>query len=351
MDEELKDVPTKTVGKMKETLKHLVEKYAMNDGEPLSIFLWGGPGIGKSAIVRQIVEELDMDLERCFKDQRLQQVDPVDLRGLPFPNDEGRLEFHPPSFLPSGGRGVLFLDELNLAPQQVQAAAYELVLDRKLGDDYRLPDDWVVIAAGNRAGDRAFVNPMAAPLANRFVHWEVVPNLENWKEWAYEEGIRSEVIGFLNFKSEMLYKFDPERNAEAFPTPRTWEKVSKLMDDGLTGERELGAAVGVGAAAEFKAFLEVQEDLPNIERMLEGEMEFEVPREPDCLHATISSMVDKVRGLPELTGRLMDYANAIPNDLVEFSVVLVKDALRADIPVQKTDGYSQFVDDKGEFII
>jgi len=349
MDEGLKGVPTKSVGKMKETLKHLVKKYTTDGSEPLPIFMWGGPGIGKSSIVRQVVEELGMDVEKNFKDQRLQQIDPVDLRGLPFPGNDGRLEFHPPSFLPDDGKGVLFLDELNLAPQQVQAAAYELVLDRKLGDDYHLPDDWVVIAAGNRAGDRAFVNPMAAPLANRFVHWEVVPRLEDWKGWAYGAGVRSEVIGFLNFKSGMLYKFNPERNEEAFPTPRTWESVSKLMDDGLVEENELAAAVGVGAAAEFMAFMEVQEDLPDVDKILEGE--FEIPQEPDRLHATISSLVDNVRDRPEMAGRLVEYANAIPDHLVEFSVVLMKDAMRADIPVQRTDEFKDFVGDKEELII
>jgi len=349
MDEGLKGVPTKSVGKMKETLKHLVKKYTMDGSDPIPIFIWGGPGIGKSSIVKQVVDELGMDLERCFKDQRLQQIDPVDLRGLPFPGDDGRLEFHPPSFLPEEGRGVLFFDELNLAPQQVQAAAYELVLDRKLGDDYQLPDDWVVVAAGNRAGDRAFVNPMAAPLANRFIHWEVVPELEDWKKWAYEVGVRSEVIGFLNFKSEMLYKFDLERNEEAFPTPRTWEKVSKLMDDGLMGERELASAVGVGSAAEFMAFLRIKEDLPDVDKILEGE--FEIPQQPDRLHATLSSIVDKVRDRPELAERLMEYANAIPNDLVEFSVMLVKDAVRAEIPVQNTDEFKDFVGDKEELLL
>jgi len=354
-------VPTKSIGEMKKTLKRLIKKYCIDDGrEPPSAFLWGGPGIGKSSIVKQSVKELGMDLENCFKDQRLQQIDPVDLRGLPFPNDDGRLQYHPPSFLPDesgkGIRGVLFLDELNLAPQQVQSAAYELILDRKLGDNYHLPDDWMVIAAGNRAGDKAFVNPMSAPLANRFIHWEVVPDFKEWKEWGLQKNssnshqrIRSEIIGFLNFKSEMLYQFDPERSGEAFPTPRSWENVSKLMEDGLDGEKELAAAVGMGAATEFMSFLEMQNELPKVNKILEGD--FKIPKEPDKLHAIISSLVDRVKDKPGLAGRLVEYANHIPDDRTEFSIVLVKDAMRADIPVQETNQFKEFAREKEELIL
>jgi len=346
---ELTQVPTKSVGETKETLKCLIKKYIKEDSDPIPVYLWGGPGIGKSSIVKQSVKELGMDPEECFQDQRLQQIDPVDLRGLPFPNDDGRLEYHPPSFLPENGRGVLFLDELNLANQQVLASAYELILDRKLGDDYHLPDDWMVIAAGNRAGDRAFVSSLAAPLANRFIHFEVTPQLEDWKEWAYEVGIKSEIISFLNFKSEMLYQFDPERSGEAFPTPRSWENVSKLMESGLREENELAAAVGMGAATEFISFLELQNELPDVENILEGD--FAIPNEPDKLHAIISSLVDRVKDQPTLAGRLVEYANSIPDERTEFSVVLIRDALRAGISVQETDEFKEFVDEKGELIL
>lgn len=349
MNSEMKQVQTKTVGEAKQILKRLTGKCIKDGHDPMPVFLWGGPGIGKSAIVRQLVEELDMDPEKSFIDQRLQQIDPVDLRGLPYPNEEGRLEYNPPTFLPDHGKGILFLDELNLAPKQVQAAAYELVLDRKLGDSYHLPDGWMVIAAGNRTGDKAFVNPMAAPLANRFIHWEVGPTLEDWKEWAYEENIESDIIGYLNFKPRMLYQFDPERSEHAFPTPRTWERVSDLMKMGFHDEEEIAGAIGQGAAAEFKSFVELREKLPDIDKIFEGD--FEVPDEPDLLYATISSLVEKAREKPELGNRLVEYANRMPEDRAEFSIVLVKDAIRAGIPVQETEEFKEFVEGRKEFIL
>ncbi len=349
MIERSKHIPSKTVGEMKITLKELIRLYTLKNHKPCSTFMWGGPGIGKSAIVRQAVEELGMDPEESFIDQRLQQIDPVDLRGLPRINDAGSFEYCPPEFLPTEGRGVLFLDELNLAPQQVQAAAYELVFDRKLGSGYRLPDGWMVIAAGNRSGDRAFVNPMSSPLANRFIHWQVVPDLDDWKEWAYEEGINSDIIGFLNYRHDMLYRFDPERSGHAFPTPRTWERVSDLMELGMDKQEDIASAVGMGAAAEFVAFLNVREELPDVEKILEGE--FEVPREPDVLNATISSIIDKAKNRPELAENVVGFANEISDPLAEFSVVMVKDAIKAGIPVQQTSEYKDFVADRGDLIL
>lgn len=339
-------VERKTVAEAKWAVKRLIELATSGEKTP-PLFLWGGPGIGKSSIVKQAVEELGMNPEESFVDQRLQQIDPVDLRGIPGLKDEGHFIYHHPAFLPTDGRGVLFLDELNLAPQAVQAAAYELILDRKLGDSYHLPDEWMVIGAGNRAGDRAYVNPMSAPLANRFIHWEVEPNLDDWKEWAYGVGIRSEVIGFLNFKPRMLYQFDPERNECAFPTPRSWEMVSDLMSMGL--EDGIAGAIGTGVATEFKSFLELREELPDVDGILEGE--FVIPERPDVLHATITSLVDKAGGDVSKAARLVEYANAIPENKVEFSVLLMKDAIRSDVPVKKTEEFERFIAEKKEFIL
>jgi MoxR-like ATPase len=131
------------------------------------VFLWGGTGIGKSAIVRQLATSLNLPLQ----DVRALLLDPVDLRGLPFLGSDGRSRWATPEFLPKDGEGILFLDELNAAPAMVQASCYQLVLDRKLGE-YTLPDGWAIIAAGNRDSDRAVTTRMPSPLRNRFVHLE-----------------------------------------------------------------------------------------------------------------------------------------------------------------------------------
>ena len=174
------------------------------------VFVWGGPGIGKSALIRQLAEALKVTL----RDVRALLLDPVDLRGLPFLGSDGRSKWATPEFLPQDGAGILFLDELNAAPAMVQASCYQLVLDRKLGE-YVLPEGWAIIAAGNRDSDRGVTTRMPTPLRNRFVHLEFEVDIQEWSEWAIQAGIRPEVIAFLRFRPELISAFD--RDAHAFP--------------------------------------------------------------------------------------------------------------------------------------
>ena len=154
-------------------------------------FLWGPPGIGKSSIVKQISTAKSLQ----FIDLRLSLMDPTDLKGIPFyDKHEHHSVWAPPSFLPKSGEGILFLDELNSAPPAVQASAYQLILDRQVGE-YKLPDGWAIVAAGNRETDRGVVYKMPTPLANRFVHLEMEVDVNDWKDWAFSTGI--EVKTFL----------------------------------------------------------------------------------------------------------------------------------------------------------
>ncbi|MHA1167314.1 MAG: hypothetical protein ACTSRU_05795 [Candidatus Hodarchaeales archaeon] len=172
-------------------------------------------------------------------------------------------EWVPPSDLPRNGKGILFLDELNLAPPSVQHAAYQLILNRKLGD-YHLPQGWFCVAAGNRVEDRAHVSDLPSPLANRFVHFDLdVPPLKLWNEWAWNKGIDERIIAFLQWKSEWLFHFEPDKNQRSFPTPRTWERCSDLIksinhntEKDLAKIRDLATmAVGLNASGEFIAFI------------------------------------------------------------------------------------------------
>ncbi len=179
------------------------------------VFIWSGPGCGKSSIVAQLAKTLEIPLQ----DVRALLLDPVDLRGLPFLGSDGRSKWATPEFLPQDGSGILFLDELNSAPAMVQASCYQLVLDRKLGE-YTLPEGWAIIAAGNRDSDRAVTTRMPTPLRNRFVHLELEVDVQEWSEWAIQEGIRPELIAFLRFRPELLSQ--PDKDAHAFPSPRSW---------------------------------------------------------------------------------------------------------------------------------
>lgn len=235
-----------------------------------AMFVWGPPGVGKSSIIKQVAKEHNLKVI----DLRLSQIESADLRGIPFPDKETkRLVWWTPEFLPQEGKGFFFLDELNLADLSVQAVAYQLILDRRVGN-YELPTGWYVLAAGNRKEDAVNVFDLPDPLVSRFVHFEVVPDLDIWIEWAIKEGIAEEIVAYLKYKPDNFISIKPERISLAYPCPRTWEFANRMWK--LTKNDEMiASAVGVSVAADFKAFLEVYNELPNIERALEtGEIEF-----------------------------------------------------------------------------
>lgn len=246
-------------------LKRFVKTIVEQD-KKIPVMIWSAPGIGKSASVKQVAQELGIG----FIDLRLSLLNPVDLRGLPLVNREThKAEWLPPDFLPGGDetpeRGILFLDEINLAPASVMAAGYQLILDRELGE-YKLPNGWVVIAAGNRAKDQANVTKFPTPLANRLVHVELEPDVEEWRLWAFSNNIAPEIIAFISKLPQFLFEM-PRAGEVAFPTPRSWENASKLF---LSGIKDISPSVGEGVSAEFNAFLNVYKELPDIQEVLTG---------------------------------------------------------------------------------
>jgi hypothetical protein len=308
-----------TIGELKGLLKACHKAW-------LPVFLWGPPGVGKSAMIRWLAKELGIDLI----DLRLALLNPVDLRGFPWLDKEtSQTRWMPPVFLPKEGAGILFIDELNAAPPAVQAAAYQLILDRALGE-YKLPEGWWIVAAGNRGTDRALVYDMPSALRNRMVHLEVEPSVDDWLDWAWEHNIDSRIIAFINFKNAMLFQFDPKVHKRAFPTPRSWEFVSRLLVVHAPNLDLVAGAVGEGAAHEFMAFVKVMDKLPSAQDVLEGK-KIEVPKEPSCLYALAGSLVGKLQGLTgkkhlEAARKVIKFcAEELPP---EFAVLTVKDYAR-----------------------
>ncbi|MGI0133270.1 MAG: AAA family ATPase [Thermoplasmata archaeon] len=313
-------------------LHHLLAAHLAVRWPPL--FIWGPPGVGKSSVVRQVADAEKL----AVIDLRMLLLDPVDLRGLPMPH-EGKVRWSPPEFLPDGGRGILFLDELNAAPPLVQASVYQLVLDRKVGE-YALPDGWYVVAAGNRESDQSIAHAMPSALLSRFEHLELVPDLESWREWAYGASIDPSVIGFLEFRPTLLY--DYRDDSKAFPCPRTWEMVSRVLALNVTDE-ELGHAlegcVGPAAATEFDLYRKSLRQLPKLERILKGEDL--LPADAAVGYAVVTGLVARFGAEPRNAARLIAYARRLgAGGFRELEVLLVRDLLRRHPEVGTTAAFT-----------
>jgi hypothetical protein len=315
------------------TIKSLVE-------QKVPTFLWGAPGIGKSSIVKQIAE----DKRVGFIDLRLALMDPTDLKGIPFYDKESHTAlWAPPAFLPRDGEGILFLDELNSAPPSVQASAYQLILDRKVGE-YELPEGWAIVAAGNREGDRGVTYRMPSPLANRFVHFEMEVDVQDWRLWAYKKGLDERVISYISYRSEHLFTFDAKSDIKSFATPRSWEYVNKILKSTITKELLLdtiSGAVGRDVAVSFLSFAKVMNKLPDIENILKtgsGEYSDEV----DVLYAISTGLVSGYlkSQSEERLENLLRYTLELKS---EFAVMIVQDLQRGGVRMEHSEVFKEWV--------
>ena len=309
----------------------------------LPVFIWGAPGIGKSSIVKQIAEHKELE----FLDLRLSLLDPTDLKGIPFfdaKTQEG--VWAKPSFLPSDpdSRGILFLDEINTAPPAVQASAYQLILDRKVGE-YELPRGWSIIAAGNRENDRGIVYRMPPPLANRFVHFEMEVDFDDWKAWAYSAKIESAIIGYLAYDKSMLFTFDPTSNEKAFATPRSWEYVDSIVKSGIDTDLildSISGAVGREAAVGYSSFKKVMKQLPDLNIILDGTLTELEEEDHKVLMALAIGLVNALRENPsdEAIEHVLDFSLQLPG---EFAIMLVKDMQQNGLDVEGSVAWSEWV--------
>jgi hypothetical protein len=260
------------------------------------IFLWGPPGIGKSDIIKQ----LGTELEAHVIDVRLSLWEPTDIKGIPyFDSNINKMVWAPPLELPDAEMAkqhkqiVLFMDEMNSAAPAVQAAAYQLVLNRRVGT-YQLPDNVVMVAAGNRETDKGVTYRMPAPLANRFVHLEMTCDWDDWNEWAVENRVHKDVVGFLTFSKKDLYDFDPKSASRAFATPRSWSFVSELLIDDDTDADTLtdlvSGSVGEGLAVKFMAHRKVARKMPNPTDILSGKVKKMESKEISAMYSLTVSL-------------------------------------------------------------
>lgn len=273
------EIQTRSV-KLSELTKYAKHHFATKR----PVMVWGPPGIGKSETFEGIKESYEAaGLRAKLIDARLSLWEPTDLKGYPYYDKEAnKMRFSAPDELPDEAMAaeydiiILFLDELNGAAPATQAAAYQLILNRAIGT-YKLPDNVVIAAAGNRETDKGVTYRMPKPLANRFLHYEVRVDFEDWFDWAVKHNIHPDVVGYLTTFKEDLYNFDANSAERSFATPRSWTFVSDTVQDvaGFTEEEVtdmVAAAIGEGKALKFKAHREIAGQLPNPSDILAGKV-------------------------------------------------------------------------------
>ncbi len=360
------NLPNMSVEKIVDTLSRAYcEVIARGESVKLlpSVMMWGAPGIGKSQAVRQIGDAIRAKTGKTVHvtDVRLLLFNPIDLRGIPTANEDKTLAIwlKPQIFqMDESDRvvNILFLDEISAAPPSVQAAAYQITLDRVVGE-HKLPDNCIVIAAGNRVTDKSVAYKMPKALANRLLHIEVEGSFESWQRWAVKNGINRRVLGYLSFRRDRLFGFRQDSDDLAFATPRSWEMVSNIMnhvseDLDVVGQM-VGGLVGIAETIEFKSYCKIYADLPSMTDIFSGRTKT-VPRDTDRLYAVVTSMIAYAREHSSdifAIGNSLKYASLMPSDFARMLIhgyMIMKpdyDRILTEIPE-----YRDFIRVRGEWL-
>jgi hypothetical protein len=314
----------------------LIKLLMLNVEDRQPTHIWGATGIGKSVITRELAKTIDYQ----FLDFRASTRDTTDLMGLP-KTDGDMTRWVPPSFLPREGKGIFFMDELTSATPLMQAACYQLVLDRSIGE-YFLPEEWVVFAAGNPPSERGVSFSMPRPLRNRFAHFELVFDHEDWRTWCGVAGIEPEVVAFDRLRPQFMDDVDPASNAYSSATPRSMEFMSKKLSQakrhGLPYDNlmlsQFCSCVGVPAGTEFFNFLQMYTSLPSVTEILR-----------DPLKARISDEVSFSIAISTALGRVITDKNIsaavayLDRMEPEYKVFALHDAANRDKSITSTKEY------------
>ena len=326
------------------------------------VFMWGPPGIGKSDIVKQIGDEQ----EREVIDVRLSLWEPTDIKGIPYYNSQANtMSWAPPAELPTDpdSTAILFLDELNSAAPATQAAAYQLVLNRRVGT-YVLPKGVSIVAAGNRETDKGVTYRMPAPLANRFLHLELRTDFEDWLQWATNNKVHEQVVGYVGFAKQDLYDFDPKSASRSFATTRSWSFVSELLQDEDLPENTLtdlvAGAVGEGLAVKFMAHRKVAKQMPNPTEILSGKVDKCNIKEISAMYSlTISLCYElqeadkkKVKGWDDMADNFFKFMmDNFPTELVVMGAKVALTNYNLPFDASKLKHFDKFHDKYGKYII
>ena len=334
------------------------------------VFLWGPPGIGKSDVVAEIAQEIGGHVI----DLRMAQMEPTDIRGIPYFNKEnGKMDWAAPVELPDEELAsqypvvVLFLDEMNSAPPAVQAAGYQLILNRRVGK-YKLPDNVVIVAAGNRDSDKGVTYRMPMPLANRFIHLEMRPDFTSWQTWAVKNNVHKDVVGYLSFAKNDMYDFDAKSSSRAFATPRSWCFVSDLLkdEDNMDTDTQfnlVAGAVGEGLAVKFMAHRKISGKMPEPSDILEGKVKDLAVKEISAMYSLTISMCYELKDavtnkkvdnkkFHEMAQNFIDYMmNNFETELVVMGAKIALKTYELPIEPSQVKNFDEFHKKYGKYIV
>lgn len=326
------------------------------------IFLWGPPGVGKSDIVKQLGD----DSGRNVIDVRLSLWEPTDIKGIPYYDPEKKtMVWASPDELPKlfDDTSILFLDEMNSAVPATQAAAFQLILNRRIGQ-YVLPPGVSIVAAGNREGDKGVTHRMPAPLKNRFIHLEVEANYDDWLLWATGNDQPAQVISYLEYAKQDLYAFDPKSPETAFATPRTWSMVSDLVRDDDLDDSVLhtlvAGSIGAGLAAKFMAHRKIVGLLPKPEDVLDGTATTFAVKEISAMYSMVISCCYELQStfkrsddkyVEKFDNFLLFMMNNMPAELVVTGMRMVAAKFKLNTPTQQLKHFNRFNKEHGGYVL
>jgi len=303
------------------------------------VFIWGAPGIGKSALVQRFADAVGMECVSLLGSQ----LAPEDLLGIPrIDGDCSR--FYPPAGIVRAAPFVLFLDELNASSHEIQKAFYSLILEQRVGE-YRLPKGTVVIGAGNRAKDAAIVKPMPSALVNRLAHIHLRADHRQWLAWAAQEGnIHPWVFEYIGMRPDHLWS-EPPKHEEPFSTPRSWHMLSDALHSFGNGvQEEMVEALAYGLlspahAGHFKGYLKQVHQKHALHVILKGDAGWPAdPANRDVLYFLAQSFRAHLRKeLPQdeasvraQHGALALRAKDMLRDLARISVEIAQSVMSED---------------------
>jgi len=328
------------------------EAFVLNDSisKHPSIFLEGKPGVGKSQSIHQIAERLEKSTGKkvVVTDIRLLLFNPVDLRGIPIADKEKGVAIwlKPQIFnLDESAKtiNIVFLDELTAAPISVQAAAYQIVLDRRLGE-HTLPDNTFVVAAGNGPNDAAISQAMPSALKNRFIHFKIEEDLDSWKLWANNH-IHPRILEFLDYYPHEFTSTSMKTSSNIIVTPRSWETLSNLLQylpDDYPGLKTLIAST-VGERIAQK-MLEEKKTL--VQNIIEGK-DYAIPQDIYSIHQVTEELEMRIEEFvkdKDKTQNVLSLLNEIPLDygITLFKLIMQYETL--DYEIEQLESYSLFIE-------